>query len=105
MRNGSCRFATGARPSSGPWTLGTGIWTAMIGRLHVPTAGPEVRLRSTHRDPALRSPVARRRYARLVKTVVLGPRPAELEVLVEQRRARGLDLFDELWEGALHMAP
>jgi Uma2 family endonuclease len=40
-----------------------------------------------------------------VKTVLLGPRPAELEALIAQRRARGLDLFDELWEGVLHMAP
>jgi Uma2 family endonuclease len=40
-----------------------------------------------------------------VKTVLLGPRPAALEALLEQRRARGLDLFDELWEGVLHMAP
>ena len=46
-----------------------------------------------------------RGYARLVKTVVLGPRPAELEALLEQRRTRGLDLFDEMWEGVLHMAP
>jgi Uma2 family endonuclease len=28
-----------------------------------------------------------------------------LEALVEQRQSRGLDLFDELWEGVLHMAP
>ena len=40
-----------------------------------------------------------------MKTVLLGPRPAELEALLEQRQARGLDLFDELWEGVLHMAP
>ena len=40
-----------------------------------------------------------------MKTVVLGPRPAELEALLEQRRTRGLDLFDEMWEGVLHMAP
>jgi hypothetical protein len=40
-----------------------------------------------------------------VKTVVLGPRPAELEQLIERRRALGLDLFDETWEGAYHVAP
>jgi Uma2 family endonuclease len=40
-----------------------------------------------------------------VKTVVLGPPPADLAALLERRRARGLDLFDELWEGVLHMAP
>ena len=40
-----------------------------------------------------------------MKTVVLGPRPAELEQLIERRRALGLDLFDETWEGAYHVAP
>jgi Uma2 family endonuclease len=40
-----------------------------------------------------------------VKTVVLGPRPAELETLIERRRALGIDLFDEIWEGAYHVAP
>lgn len=40
-----------------------------------------------------------------MKTVVLGPRPAELDALIQRRRALGLDLFDEVWEGAYHMAP
>ena len=40
-----------------------------------------------------------------MKTVLLGPRPAELEALLERRRTRGLDLFDEMWEGVLHMSP
>lgn len=40
-----------------------------------------------------------------VKTVVLGPRPRELEHLLARRRAQGLDTFDEVWEGAYHMAP
>ena len=40
-----------------------------------------------------------------VKTVLLGPRPAELEALLAQRRTRGLDLFDEIWDDVLHMAP
>lgn len=40
-----------------------------------------------------------------VKTVVLGPRPAELEQLIERRRAQGSDTFDEVWEGAYHLAP
>jgi len=44
-------------------------------------------------------------YDGSVKTVLLGQRPAELEALLAQRRARGLDLFDELWEDVLHMAP
>jgi hypothetical protein len=39
-----------------------------------------------------------------VKTVVLGPRPAELEQLIERRRALGLDTFDEVWEGDAHLA-
>ena len=40
-----------------------------------------------------------------MKTVVLGPRPAELEQLIERCRALGLDLFDEIWEGVYHVAP
>jgi hypothetical protein len=39
-----------------------------------------------------------------VKTVVLGPRPAELERLIERRGALGLDTFDEVWEGAYHVS-
>ena len=41
----------------------------------------------------------------VVKTVVLGPRPAELEALIARRHALGIDLFDELWEGSYHVAP
>jgi Uma2 family endonuclease len=37
--------------------------------------------------------------------VVLGPRPPELERLIERRRALGIDVFDEVWEGSYHMAP
>ncbi|MGH9130402.1 MAG: Uma2 family endonuclease [Acidimicrobiales bacterium] len=37
-------------------------------------------------------------------TVVLGAEPAELEQLIARRRARGQDLFDEVWEGVYHMA-
>jgi hypothetical protein len=40
-----------------------------------------------------------------VKTVVLGPRPAELEELIERCRRFGQDLYDEVWEGTYHMAP
>lgn len=40
-----------------------------------------------------------------MKTVVLGPPPAELAQLIERRRTQGLDTFDEVWEGAYHMAP
>jgi|SRR5579884_1857876 len=40
-----------------------------------------------------------------MKTVVLGDRPAELEALLERRRALGQDLFDEVWEGEYHMVP
>jgi Uma2 family endonuclease len=41
----------------------------------------------------------------VVKTVVLGERPAELQALIDRRHAQGLDLFDEVWEGEYHMAP
>lgn len=37
--------------------------------------------------------------------MILGPRPAELEALIERRRALGLDVYDEVWEGEYHMAP
>lgn len=40
-----------------------------------------------------------------MRTVVLGPRPAELQALIELRRARGADRHDEVWEGEYHMAP
>lgn len=40
-----------------------------------------------------------------MRTVVLGPPPAELEQLIARRRALGLDVYDEVWEGSYHMAP
>jgi hypothetical protein len=40
-----------------------------------------------------------------VRTVVLGPRPAELEALLERRRASGQDIYDEVWAGEYHVAP
>ena len=40
-----------------------------------------------------------------MRTVVLGPRPAELEALIARRKTLGLDLYDEVWEGEYHMAP
>ena len=40
-----------------------------------------------------------------MKTVVLGPRPAELQSLIERRHALGIDLFDEVWEGSYYVAP
>jgi len=40
-----------------------------------------------------------------MKTVVLGPRPAELQDLIQRRQALGIDLFDEMWEGSYHVAP
>jgi Uma2 family endonuclease len=40
-----------------------------------------------------------------VKTVVLGPRPAELDAVIARRRALGHDGYDEVWEGDYHMAP
>jgi hypothetical protein len=38
-------------------------------------------------------------------TVVLDPPPVELEQLIERRRRLGQDLFDEVWDGVLHMNP
>ena len=36
---------------------------------------------------------------------MLGPRPPELESLIERRHALGIDIFDEVWEGSYHVAP
>ncbi len=36
---------------------------------------------------------------------MVGTRPPEIDALIAQRRARGLDLFDELWNGDYHMNP
>jgi len=40
-----------------------------------------------------------------VTTIVLGPRPPELEALLERRRLLGQDSRDEVWEGSYVMAP
>jgi hypothetical protein len=40
-----------------------------------------------------------------MKTVVIGPRPAELEELIRRRHELGQDLFDEVWEGTYRVAP
>jgi Uma2 family endonuclease len=36
---------------------------------------------------------------------VLGPRPPELEALLERRRSLGQDRYDEVWAGDYHMVP
>lgn len=41
----------------------------------------------------------------VVRTIVLGPRPPEIEHLIATRHARGADHHDEVWEGDYHMAP
>jgi Uma2 family endonuclease len=38
-------------------------------------------------------------------TVVRDPAPAEIDALIERREALGLDHYDEVWEGVLHMNP
>jgi hypothetical protein len=40
-----------------------------------------------------------------VPTFVRDPQPVEFEALLERRRRLGQDLFDEVWEGVLHMNP
>jgi Putative restriction endonuclease len=40
-----------------------------------------------------------------VRTVVLGPRPPELDALIARRRSLGLDTHDEVWKGEYHVAP
>jgi Uma2 family endonuclease len=37
--------------------------------------------------------------------VILGPRPPEIEALINSRRSTGADLYDEVWEGDYHMNP
>jgi hypothetical protein len=34
-----------------------------------------------------------------MRTVVLGPPPAELQALIARRHSRGLDCSDEVWKG------
>ena len=41
----------------------------------------------------------------VVSTVVLGQRPPELERFLQQRRALGQDLYDEVWRGTYHVPP
>ncbi|HJS94125.1 MAG TPA: Uma2 family endonuclease [Solirubrobacteraceae bacterium] len=38
-------------------------------------------------------------------TLVNDPQPVELTKLIERRRALGQDMFDEVWDGVLHMNP
>jgi Uma2 family endonuclease len=38
-------------------------------------------------------------------TLVLDPQPAEIEELLARRRELGIDRWDEVWEGVLHMIP
>lgn len=38
-------------------------------------------------------------------TIVRGPRPPELEQLLERRRRSGADRLDEVWEGRYVVAP
>ena len=40
-----------------------------------------------------------------MRAVVLDPSTSGLEELLERRRRSGLDRFDEVWEGVLHMVP
>jgi len=41
----------------------------------------------------------------VMPTLVLDPQPVEVASLIERRRKLGQDLFDEVWEGVLHMNP
>jgi Uma2 family endonuclease len=40
-----------------------------------------------------------------MRTVVLDPPTSGFEQLLEHRRRSGLDRFDEVWDGVLHMVP
>ena len=41
----------------------------------------------------------------VMPTLVMDPAPAEFEALLERRRRLGQDLFDEVWDGVLHVNP
>ena len=41
----------------------------------------------------------------LMKTVLLGQPPPEVEAFLARRRELGQDVFDEVWEGTYHVAP
>jgi len=43
-------------------------------------------------------------YGEIVKTVIHGPLPPELEQVIERRRALGQDRLDEVWDGSHHVA-
>ena len=40
-----------------------------------------------------------------MRTLLPDPPPAPFDELLEQRRRRGADRYDEVWDGVLHMAP
>lgn len=40
-----------------------------------------------------------------MRTVIVGPRPPEIEALIARRQKLGLDRRDEVWEGDYHMNP
>lgn len=40
-----------------------------------------------------------------MRTLLPDPPPAEFEALLERRRRWGGDIYDEVWEGVLHMNP
>ena len=66
------------------------------------------RWRAQRDDRALSGERSRTRTGGSVKgmpTLVRDPQPAEFEALLERRRRLGQDLFDEVWEGVLHMNP
>ena len=42
---------------------------------------------------------------RVMRTIVVGPVPIEMEALLARRRALGLDLYDEVGEGEYHVSP
>jgi hypothetical protein len=49
--------------------------------------------------------VGPRGYPCVMATMVLDPDAPGLDELKERRRVSGLDRFDEVWEGVLHMVP
>jgi Uma2 family endonuclease len=40
-----------------------------------------------------------------MSTVILGPNPPEIDLLIESRRRSGIGRLDEVWDGVLHMVP
>ena len=68
-------------------------------------SGPDTRWCSQRSALTVSHAVSALTYPAIVRTVVLGPPPAEISALIARRHALGLDTHDEVWQGEYHLAP